>query len=372
MGAETPAKYQSDRGEVIGSVIIEQIDSLQSRELVAPRADLVCQHSARALGNALEHNGLFLMPLWRAIGQSRVLLTAKRLPLTLLISGAIIGTLLALFLIPKEFQLKAEGTLQPVIRPEIFFAANGEVEQVLVDHGQAVEQGQLLVQLKNNELDQEQLRLQADLAAAEEQFRLIERRTEKGLPNEGNLFSQKVELREKINGYTKQLRVLDEKLARLRVVSPIQGRVTSWDVENTLRDRPVTVGQVAMEIADPSGPWELNVYMPDNRIGHLVRAQQERGGDELPVNFILKSHTNESFTGTLTDVQETAAIHDEHGHSYRIRVSVDKAELLKRLQLDELKQGTEVVAKVDCGRRSTAYCLFHELLEWLQIHLFSF
>ena len=110
LGAEAEAKYQSDRGDVIGSVIIEQIDSVQSRDLIAPRADLVCQHSARALGNALEHNGLFLMPLWRAIGQSRVLLTARYLPKTLLISGLILGTLLALFLVPKEFQLKAEGS----------------------------------------------------------------------------------------------------------------------------------------------------------------------------------------------------------------------------------------------------------------------
>jgi hypothetical protein len=139
-----------------------------------------------------------------------------------------------------------------------------------------------------------------------------------------------------------------------------------------LRNRPVTIGQVAMEIADPSGPWELIVYMPDNRIGHLVRAQQAAGRKDLPVSFILKSNTNESFDGTLVDVQEAATVHDEHGHSYRIRASVNKADLLQRLKVDELKQGTEVVAKVDCGPRSFAYCLFHELLEWVQIHLFSF
>ena len=42
------------------------------------------------------------------------------------------------------------------------------------------------------------------------------------------------------------------------------------------------------------------------------------------------------------------------------------------LSLDEPKQGTEVVAKIACGRRSMAYCLFHELIEWVQIRLFSF
>jgi hypothetical protein len=186
------------------------------------------------------------------------------------------------------------------------------------------------------------------------------------------LYAQKVELQEKISGYNKTLAVLDEKLKRLSVESPIKGRITSWDVQNTLRNRPVNVGQVAMEVADPSGPWELIVFLPDNRVGHLVRAQAQQGRTDLPIDFILKSHTGESFKGTLADIQEAAAMHDEHGHSYRVRVQLDKNELMQRLALDEPKQGTEVVAKIDCGHRSMAYCLFHELLEWLQIRLFSF
>jgi hypothetical protein len=89
------------------------------------------------------------------------------------------------------------------------------------------------------------------------------------------------------------------------------------------------------------------------------------------VSFILKSHTGETFKGTLVGVQEAAAINGEHGHSYRVRVDLDKDEVMKRLDLKEPKQGTEVVAKIDCGRRSMAYCLFHELIEWVQVRLFA-
>lgn len=47
LGAENQGKYQqqSGRGDVIGSVIIEQIDAVQSRQVVGPRAELVCEHS---------------------------------------------------------------------------------------------------------------------------------------------------------------------------------------------------------------------------------------------------------------------------------------------------------------------------------------
>jgi hypothetical protein len=115
----------------------------------------------------------------------------------------------------------------------------------------------------------------------------------------------------------------------------------------------------------------LEVFLPDNRVGHLVRAQQEQERQDLPVNFVLKSHTDQSFTGTLKAIQETAAIHDEHGHSYRVRVTLNKSELMKELNIKEPKEGTEVVAKIACGKRSLAYCLFHELIEWVQIRLFS-
>ncbi len=128
---------------------------------------------------------------------------------------------------------------------------------------------------------------------------------------------------------------------------------------------------MAMQIADPKGPWELVAYLPDNQVGHLIRAQEEAKQTELPVSFVLKSHTGETFEGKLVDVQEAAAVHDDHGHSYRVRMSLDKQELVKRLSLDAPMQGTEVVAKIACGRRSMAYCLFHELIEWVQIRLFS-
>ena len=37
------------------------------------RVDVVRRHSSTALTNAQSHEGLFLLPLWRTIGKSRVL-----------------------------------------------------------------------------------------------------------------------------------------------------------------------------------------------------------------------------------------------------------------------------------------------------------
>ena len=308
MGTDVHQKYQNDRGEVIGSIIIEQIDAVQSRDIVGPRAELVCQHSARALGNAMEHNNLFLMGLWKTLGNSRVLVTAKHLPKTLLVSGLVLGTLLALILVPKEFQLKAEGTLEPVVRQDVFFQASGQVETVHVDHGDLVNEGDPLVILASTEVKQEEIQLNAQLLAARQRRDAISRRIERAGDADGTLWPTLVELDQQIIGYVNQLEILQDKLRKLRVEAPISGEIATWEVRKKLRERPVVVGEVAMQMFDPDQDWELLVFLADKRIGHLLRAQRDKKSENLDVNFVVESHSGESFRGQLETIQDAATL----------------------------------------------------------------
>jgi hypothetical protein len=378
LGAETQMPYQSPHGDVIGSVIIEQIDSVQSRDLVAPRVDLVCQHSARALGNALEHNGLFLMPLWRTIGKSRWLVTARNLPKTLIVSGLILGTLLALFLIRKDFVVGADGTLEPVTHESVWVKEGGDVGEVLVDHGFEVKQGDSLVILRNNQLEQELQKVLGDLDENMTALKTIEQilsdpasRSADPSRSQADLFLQKVDLEEKIRGAIKEKAILEERMRNLILVSPIDGRVTTWDVQNSLRDRPLNVGDSVMQIADPQGDWELEVYLRGDRMGKYEHAVVEEGTTQLPVSFVLKGHPSTTFQGHVVEVQNAPTTHEQHGHSYRMKVRIDKKELENQLSVPELNKGAEVKAKVHCGRASLAYCWFYELLDWVRIRFWG-
>ncbi len=378
LGAETQAPYQSPHGDVIGSVIVEQIDSVQSRDLVAPRVDLVCQHSARALGNALEHNSLFLMPVWRTIGKSRWLVTARNLPKTLAVSGLILGTLLALFLIRKDFVVGADGSLEPVIHESVWVKEGGDVDQVLVDHGSEVKQGDALVVLRNIQLEQELQKVLGDLDENMTALKTIEQilsdpasRSADPSRSQADLFLQKVDLEEKIRGAIKEKAILEERMRNLTLVSPIDGRVTTWDVQNSLRDRPLNVGDSVMQIANPDEDWELEVYIRGDRMGKYERAVVDEGTTKLPVSFVLKGHPSLTFQGEVSEVQNSPTTHEQHGHSYRVKVQIDKQELQDRLSVPELNKGAEVKAKVHCGRASLAYCWFYELLDWVRIRLWG-
>ncbi len=141
--------------EIFGALIVEQIETDLPREILEPRIDLVYEHSTRALSNALDYNSIFLMPMWRAIGKSTVLVKGRNLPKTLTVGGAIIAVVLALFLIPTDFNLKADGTLQPIVRRDVFFDVDGTITDVLVKSDQLVKKGDPLLRLENHDLEQE-------------------------------------------------------------------------------------------------------------------------------------------------------------------------------------------------------------------------
>ncbi len=55
----------ADRGqtpkEIIGALIVEQIETQIPRDVLEGRVDLVYEHSCRALANTLSYNDMFLM-----------------------------------------------------------------------------------------------------------------------------------------------------------------------------------------------------------------------------------------------------------------------------------------------------------------------
>jgi hypothetical protein len=64
----------------------------------------------------------------------------------------------------------------------------------------------------------------------------------------------------------------------------LAGEVVTWDIHNRLIKRPVQRGQVLVRVADPDGPWQLEVYMPENHMGHVANYQEqlfEKSREEL-------------------------------------------------------------------------------------------
>ncbi|CAN0348051.1 unnamed protein product, partial [Ectocarpus sp. 4 AP-2014] len=98
-------------GEVIGALIVEQMVDNRIADGFTQRVDVVRSHSETALANALEHESLFLMPLWKMLGKATWMFRRHTLPKTVLVTGAIVGALAAALLVQKDFTLEGDGKL---------------------------------------------------------------------------------------------------------------------------------------------------------------------------------------------------------------------------------------------------------------------
>lgn len=353
----------TDPLEVIGALIIEQIESDIPREVIAPRVDLVYEHSARALSNALDHSNLFLMPVWRAIGKAAWIVRARTLPKTLTITGIVLAVLIGMIVIPWPFTMKAKGALQPQEKRDVFVEEPGIVNEVLVDHGSFVKRGEPVLRLRNPDLEVQLSDIVGKKLATQEQLSSVERTILESASlteaERAKLFGERGQLRQQVSSLGEQEKILKRKREQLVIRAPISGQVITWDVKKMLAQRPVTTGQVVMTVADPNGPWELELYMPERRSGK-VDVAQELIKPDLKVDYILATAPDKTLHGVVRQDDMSIIPHEEEGSVLRVRVDIDKNDLYQP------RPGATVTAKVHCGTRPIGWCWFHEAVEWVQ------
>jgi hypothetical protein len=144
--------------------------------------------------------------------------------------------------------------------------------------------------------------------------------------------------------------------------------IVTWQVRDRLLLRPVEKGQSLMSVADKTGPWELEIHMPDDRLGHVNRAAAEarKAGRELAVDYILATDPGTRHHGTVKEIHEQAEVRGEQGNTVLVRVTIDP----ERHEKEELGAGASVTARIACGKRPLGYVWFHDLLSFIQTQVF--
>src|SRR5262249_40291441 len=112
----------------------------------------------------------FLAPVLRFLSQLWLL---RNGPWTKLGAAAVICLALALIFVPASLQLEGRGTLEPVGRHDVFAAVEGGVEQVLAEHGDVVQSGQIVARLRNTDVDVKLTDLQGELLSTSASLRRV-------------------------------------------------------------------------------------------------------------------------------------------------------------------------------------------------------
>jgi len=360
-GPDKPA--EPVKTNVIGALVAEQFagDPI-SQELV----DAVGQQASSALSNAIEHHRVFLLPLWAAVGRLSWIVTARNLPKTIAVVLLVMGVVFFLSLFPVKFELTAEGTLQPESRRHVFAESDGVIDLLEVQHGSLVSEGHVLAKLRSSEMDLQLADIRGELETTRKKLAATKAARVSSSSATGKdqllvnqMAAEEEELREWLANLRHQQQLLIERKESLLARSPIKGEVITWDLENLLTARPVAKGDILMTVADTEGAWVVESLLLDRRVGHLRDALRDFG-DELEVEYILATNPGVKLKGKIKKVAKSTIMDETYGLSLPVTIDITESDI------EQLRPGAKVSAKIDCGKRSIGYVWLHEVFEFIQ------
>ena len=326
------------------------------------RLEAVCKHVTRAVENALEYSTLPGILLMRTARHTAGWMRPPGLIRTLGVLGFCLAIALALWLIPADFEIEATGQVQPRQVSNVFAPFDGEVSEVLVTHDQPVQRGEVLIVLRSSELELEYRRVSGEYAATGERLIAIESARLQGtsereaLGQPGLLSGNAEELRKLMRSQEEQLEILRDQRHALRVTSPQDGVVLTWEVEQLLESRPVLRGQILLRVAKIDASWELQLDVPEDGIGHVLRAQQDRS-DPLSVEFMLATQSGQTHSARARRISRITKSSEADELVVNMTAEVEDDEDL------QLRPGAGVIAKIYCGRRSLGYVWLRDLID---------
>ncbi len=318
----------------------------------------VCRHAAVAFGHAAtladQHWSGWLRK-WKTVA------TAHR---TRTIAAALCGLLVLLLVIPVNFELEAHGQVQPVRRQHIYAPADGLVTKVAVSNAKQVAENEVLVVLRNQELDLEEQRIRGEIATASSRIAAVRaaRVDRPAATTAGQLAAEEEELKQVINSLNRQLEIINRRVAELTLRSPMAGQVVRWDLIRSLEARPVRQGQLLLQVVDTQGPWQLELRIPDRSVRHVLAAQATTVGG-LGVRFLFRMAPRVTYSSKLGSVNLATDL-DQAGELTTLAIVP-----LNQQEIPDLRPGSSVIAKIHCGRRSIGYVWLREFLEFLQTRI---
>jgi multidrug efflux pump subunit AcrA (membrane-fusion protein) len=350
----------------VGMLVCEQF-SQEIDPAMREMCQLIAEHCAPAVSNAQT----FRQAPWMALfGEARWKRWTRGRSRLKLILSAIATVFVLSWIIPARFEIEASGEVQPRLRRDVFVPEDAVVDELKVDHDDVVEAGQVLAILRNPQLDLEYKRVAGELQATRERLGAVQAaRVERsvdtaGRPSDGARLSGEVaSLQAQLTSLQRQTSLLDEQQAALTVRSPIAGRVLTWDLPQLLQSRPVQRGQVLLRVADPEGPWLLELHVREKRIGHLLktRASNPQG---MQVTYVLATDPARKQYAEIESIG--ASVESIAGQEPGVLVTAG----IDRANLGNPRPGAGATGRVSCGWRPLAYVLLHDLIDaawaWIQ------
>ncbi len=317
-------------------------------------------HIAQAVFFALDQEQVFLLPIRRRIGHwiDKSKLTRSRLILAVLLVAMITS---ALTLIKVPYHIRATGRLMPVEKFRAYAPFDGQVQRVWVESGQAVKRDQPLVSVYGETLASRNLTLQNDLAEKKKllsayKAQLDETADQLSPVSTISLNTKVVQLSVEIRGLTDQLHLVTSLLERSHIKSEIDGQISTFRPGDLLENRPVSRGELLLEVMNEQGAWHLELQLPEKRFGHLLDEIQS-GRTDHPVTFVQATCPEQTLKATVQQVSTRVSIPEDGAPTVMIHATLNPDQSFRKTI------GADVIARIQCGERSLGYVWFGDIID---------
>lgn len=250
----------------------------------------------------------------------------------------------ALAVAPGTYRVTADAKLEGRVQRAIVAGLDGYIAEASARAGDVVKRGQVL-----GRLDERDLVLERRKWAA----RRDELRKEHREAFAGHDRTQVNILAARLAQADAQIELLDEKLARTRLVAPFDGIVVEGDLSQSLGS-PVEKGNVLFEVAPLEG-YRIILEVDERDITDV--AAGDRG------KLALSAMPGEPLALTVEKVTPVAMAEDGMNY-FRVEGRLDEPQA-------SLRPGMEGVAKIEIGRRRLLWILTHDIVDWLRLWAWS-
>lgn len=302
------------------------------------------------------------------LGARRIVHAFRKTWVAAIAVAALLGGLTAAaVLVPVQHTVSASGVLAPVVQRGVFAPRDATVARLHVVAGQRVEAGQLLADLSDPQSLIEIEQLNGEIRTLEEQhaaasaLRLSGDRRESDAAARLRLAAEQQRLAAQLEGLRAERDLLLAERTRLRVTSPIDGVVTTWEAETLLAGKPVARGELLLTIADDRGDWRLELETPEDRFD-LIQQAITAADTPLRVVYETQGPTSDAYEATLTQTAPSALVEtDPFGIERRwIALVATPNDPVDPLGESSPTPGIAVRGKIYCGERSLGYVALHD------------
>ncbi|MEM7479455.1 MAG: efflux RND transporter periplasmic adaptor subunit, partial [Planctomycetota bacterium] len=259
--------------------------------------------------------------------------------------------------IPVPLQIRVDAVLRPVNKYEYYAPMQSYVESVHVVDGSFVEDQQPLLSLRSRQLETQIESLLGTRRSTQDRIAELENRrsrdSEIELAEQDRIEAELAQLRIESATLDQQLLLLNETQKSLEITALGAGKVSTWDLSNRLRNRPVETGKALLSTYDPDGPWQLELAIPNNRVG-LVMATMKTHKQGAAVRFSLVSDPEQTLEARLEKLASQVVPRNMEDYVLHGHASFDAAELPIR------KDGSIANAVIDCGRTPAAWLVIRD------------